>query len=371
MNQRRSTGVYTSMKAPIHISPRFKSRLDAIVKYSLPTLVSAGLVWWITRRIDFQHMVDIIRHGVEWEWIIVMVTFGTLSHVIRGIRWGIQLREIGADTSNLCNSVAIFGAYAINIFIPNGGEVWRCIFMSRRSQTPLTKVVGTDIGDRLSDLAAILVISTVAVIVALPKFREFMTHYDFGRDVFRFTDSPWPWVIGAIGGGLLWTAFRFFRNTRLIRRTDAAVRQIWDGFAVLFTMPHKWRYLWLTCGIWVCYFMKTYTMFHAFGFTRALCYEPGMAYGLLPGLVVFVFGSCSMAIPSNGGLGAWNIAVMFGLSLYGVSSTEGATYSVVMWSAEVVALLTMGLFSLIYIERTKPTKSKVAENNVAQNVKNP
>ena len=356
------------MKIAIHISPRLKDRLDTIVKYLLPTVVSLGLVFWLMRRIDFHHMWNIIRHGVEWEWIIVMVVFGTLSHVIRGIRWGIQLRGIGARTSNLCNSVAIFGAYALNIFIPNGGEVWRCLFMAKRSNTSLTKVVGTDIGDRLSDLAAIIVISTAAVILALPKFKEFMTHYDFGRDVLRFTDSPWPWVICAVIAGAVWMAFRFFRDTKLIRKTDAAIRQIWDGFAVLFTMPHKWRYFWLTCGIWICYFMKTYTMFHAFSFTRQLCSEPGMAYGLLPGLVVFVFGSCSMAIPSNGGLGAWNVAVMFGLSLYGIPTTEGVTYSVVMWSAEVVALLTMGLFSLIYIERTRPSKSK---NNVAQNMKNP
>ena len=55
-------------------------------------------------------------------------------------------------------------------------------------------------------------------------------------------------------------------------------------------------------------------MFQAFPFTRALVEEPGSAWGLIPGLVVFVFGSYSMAIPSNGGLGPWNLAVMFGRS---------------------------------------------------------
>ncbi len=352
------------MKFTLNIPPRAKHWVDVLLKYIAPTLVSAFLVWWIVRRIDFGRMMDIIRHGVEWEWILVMVGFGTLSHIIRGVRWGIQLRGIGVHTSNVCNSVAIFGAYAINIFIPNGGEVWRCLFMARRGRAPLTKVVGTDIGDRLSDLAAIIVISTVAVILALPKFRIFMNHYNFGRDVLRFTDSPWPWVIGAILAGALWAVFHFFSNTRIVRRADDAWHQIWAGFAVLFTMPQRWRYFWLTCGIWICYFMKTYTMFHAFGFTRALCDDPHLAYGLLPGLVVFVFGSCSMAIPSNGGLGAWNIAVMFGLSLYGISQTEGAAYSVVMWTAEVIAMLTMGLFSIIYIARTKPKAAATKTNSV-------
>ena len=358
MNLSGDGNVLYFMKLLSHIPPRVRHWSDVFMKYIAPTLVSALLVFWIARKIDFHQMGDIIRHGVEWEWILVMVCFGTLSHIIRGVRWGIQLRGIGVRTSNTCNSVAIFGAYALDIFIPNSGEVWRCVFMARRGKAPLTKVVGTDIGDRLSDLAAIIVISVLAFVLALPKFREFMTHYDFGRDILRFTDSPWPWIVAALLIGGLWTAWYFFRNTRVMRKAEHAWDEIWNGFAVLFRMPQKWLYFWLTCGIWICYFMKTYTMFHAFGFTRELCQEPELAYGLLPGLVVFVFGSCSMAVPSNGGLGAWNIAVIFGLSLYGISQTEGATYSIVMWTAEVIAQLTMGLFSVVYIVRTRPRKQK-------------
>lgn len=98
-------------------------------------------------------------------------------------------------------------------------------------------------------------------------------------------------------------------------------------------------------------------MFQAFPFTRALVEEPGSAYGLIPGLVVFVFGSYSMAIPSNGGLGPWNLAVMFALSLYGINDTEGAAFAMVMWSFQAVWLVVQGLFSagyVMYNEKHRP-----------------
>lgn len=73
-------------------------------------------------------------------------------------------------------------------------------------------------------------------------------------------------------------------------------------------------------------------------------------WGLIPGLVVFVFGSISIAVPSNGGLGPWNIAVMFALSLYGVSNSEGAAYSLVCWSFQAITQVVAGLFSIGYMQ---------------------
>ena len=114
-------------------------------------------------------------------------------------------------------------------------------------------------------------------------------------------------------------------------------------------MKGIWLYLLLTVGIWTCYFMETYLCFYAFPFTRALVDEPGSCWGLVPGLVVFVFGSCSMIVPSNGGLGPWNIAVMFALTLFGISSGDGAAYSIVCWSFQAGMLVALGIFSALYI----------------------
>lgn len=56
-----------------------------------------------------------------------------------------------------------------------------------------------------------------------------------------------------------------------------------------------------------------------------------------------------MAVPSNGGLGPWNLAVMFALSLFGIDQSDAAAFTVVMWTFQAAMLVMLGIFSAGYI----------------------
>ena len=328
--------------------------IEKIARYLIPFLVSAGMVVWLFHKVDIHEMMRVIREGCDFRWIVVMMLITALSHVIRGIRWGIQLRAVGVPRmSVVAESVAIFGAYALNLVFSGVGEAWRCVYVSRRENTPLSTVVGTDLGDRSSDAVVVLMLLGLALVVAKGPIDTFISHYAIGEDIRHFSDDPRLWCALILGLTLVWAALYFFRKYRYIEKIDSSLKNVWQGFKVLFTMKDVGAYVVLTLGIWLCYFMETYVCFYAFPFTRALIDSPGSAYGLIPGLVVFVFGSFSMAVPSNGGLGPWNIAVMFALSIYGVGNTEGAAFSMVMWSFQAAMLIMLGVFSAIYIAATK------------------
>lgn len=328
--------------------------IEKIARYLIPFLVSAGMVVWLFHKVDIHEMMRVIREGCDFRWIVVMMLITALSHVIRGIRWGIQLRAVGVPRmSVVAESVAIFGAYALNLVFSGVGEAWRCVYVSRRENTPLSTVVGTDLGDRSSDAVVVLMLLGLALVVAKGPIDTFISHYAIGEDIRHFSDDPRLWCAVILGLTLVWAALYFFRKYRYIEKIDSSLKNVWQGFKVLFTMKGVGAYVVLTLGIWLCYFMETYVCFYAFPFTRALIDSPDSAYGLIPGLVVFVFGSFSMAVPSNGGLGPWNIAVMFALSIYGIGNTEGAAFSMVMWSFQAAMLVMLGVFSAIYIAATK------------------
>lgn len=335
----------------IHTHPRSFSHIaGATIKIAVPLAVSAALIVWMFHKVDYHKVAAIIRQGVDYRFIIAMMCVTVVSHIIRGIRWGIQLRAAGvARMPVIAESVSIFGAYALNLLFPFLGEAWRCVYVSRRQGCKLATVVGTDIGDRSADGIMIALISAAAMIVAHPAMERFLDHYRFGeRLTHAFTDVTLPlWIAGICAAATAgWYALR---HTRFMAGIGASCRRIWAGFAILFHLPSAWLYLLLTLGIWVCYFMETYLCFFAFPFTRELIAGPGNAWGLIPGLVVFVFGSWSMIVPSNGGLGPWNIAVMFALSLYGVTDTDGAAYSIICWSFQAFTLICLGVFSAFYI----------------------
>lgn len=331
--------------------------ISSVLKIAVPLAVSAGLVIWLLHKIDFKDITRIIKDGCDLRYIFMMMGIMVLSHVIRGIRWGIQLRAAGIPRIPvIVESISIFGAYALNLVVPYLGEGWRCVFISRREKTPLSVVVGTDLGDRISDAIVVAALLVVTLFVAHPVMERFIVHYHLSRDIDHFFTDPVLWFsLGILAAGV-WVTFHFFGACQKVKAIEGGLMKIWDGFKVLFHMKGITLYLVLTIGIWTCYFMETYCCFFAFPFTRALIHEPGMCMGLIPGLVVFVFGSLSIAIPSNGGLGPWNIAVMFALSLYGVSDACGAAYSMTVWCFETLTLIILGIFTAGYIAFSRKHK---------------
>ena len=321
-----------------------------IFKVALSLGVSAGMLVWLFHKVDIHQVMAIIRDGVDYRYLFVMMFLTMLSHIIRGVRWGIQLRAAGIPRIPVvAESVSIFGAYALNLLFPFLGEAWRCVYISRRENCKLSTVVGTDLGDRASDGVMIVLVLILTLLVARGAMESFLDKYPIGESLDRMATHGTMWVtIVAVVGVLLLLDY-LFRTTKFVQGINASIARMWQGFVVLFHMKGIGWYLVLTLGIWTCYFFQTYVCFYAFPFTRELISDPGTAAGFLPGLVVFVFGSCSMGIPSNGGLGPWNVAVMFALSLYGISDADGTAYSIVCWSFQTIMLIACGIFSAFYI----------------------
>lgn len=336
-----------------HHDPIGKTLSD-ILRIAVPIAISAGMVMWLFHKVDIHRVVAVIREGVDWRYIAVMMALTVLSHVIRGIRWGIQLRAAGIPRiSPVAESVSIFGAYSLNLFFPFLGEAWRCIYISRRERCKLSTVVGTDIGDRLSDAIVIGLLIALAAFTARPYMERFLEKYPIGRWFDTIVTDGTIWIVAASLLAVTAALAYIFRHTKLVTGAITSLQRIWRGFSVLFHMRGIGMYLVFTLGIWMCYFLETYVCFFAFPFTRELVTHPGYVYGLIPGLVVFVFGSCSMGVPSNGGLGPWNIAVMFALSLFGISATDGTAFSLVFWSFQTAITLASGIFSAFYILATR------------------
>lgn len=334
-----------------------KDVIGKIVKTILPIGVSAAMIAWMLHKVDFHKIWAITSHDCDYWWLLPVMLLTMLSYSIRGIRWGYQLRAARIPRMSVVSeSVSIYSAYAINLLVPYLGEAWRCVYVVRRENAKLSTVVGTDLADRSSDFVMIFLLLVLALIVAHPALTNFFNEYSFGRDI-EHIFSLWElWVCLAIAAIIFILCDIKYKDTKFFKGINLSISRMWEGFKVIFTMEGRWTYLWLTIAIWVCYFLKIYLVFFAFPFTRELLTHPGYAYGLLPGLVAFVFGSFSMAVPSNGGLGPWNIAVMYALMLYGVGHADAAAFSIVAWSTQTFMTILLGIYSMVYIAATKKRK---------------
>ncbi len=328
------------------------------LQYILPVLLSVLLIWYLFRKVDFRQTIDIISHGVDYWWILAAMGISVFSHIFRAMRWRIQLDALNVKTSLMELTCGVFGCYALNLLLPRIGEIWRCSYVARRSKTQFTTVMGSMVADRMADSVMVLLLILLTFVIATPAITSFMAKYPVGENLLRIVYSPSTWIAGLIGIGVVCWLLHKFRDTSVVRRLKKWSREIWQGFAVTATMPGKWKFIFLTVAIWGCYFVQLYVAFYAFSFTKALCHESGLAFGLLPCLVAFVLSSIGMAVPSNGGLGPWNIAIMFGLAIYGVSDVEGAAFSILQWSGQTVMLIILGIFTAIWIGTDSSRRNK-------------
>ena len=353
-----AAGAMTSeMQQERDLRSRPRRWLGLVVRYVVPLALTVLLLWYLFSKVDFANMMQILSEGVDYWWILLAMGISVFSHVFRAARWRLQLRSLGIEVPFMALCCSIFGCYALNLVFPRLGEVWRCTYVAKRGKAHFTTVLGSMVSDRLSDTLSVLLLTLFTFIVANSAIVAFLNKYPVGRDLISLAGNPWIWVAAAACVAIVAAVFYFGRATSVIKKLIQWLRELWLGFATIWKMRGKGLFILLTGAIWGCYFVQLYVAFFAFDFTRALCSESSLAYGLVPCLVAFVLSSIGMAIPSNGGLGPWNIAVMFGLAVYGIADNEGAAFSMLQWSGQTVMLIILGIYTMAYISFSRTDKT--------------
>lgn len=329
--------------------PFWKKIIGLVLRYVLPVAFTVLLLGYLFHKVDFRQMWDLLRLGVDYWWILLAMGISIFSHVFRAARWRLQLNALDIKAPFMALCCSIFGCYALNLVFPRLGEIWRCTYVSSFKKNSFSNVLGSMIADRAADTIMVGLLFVLSLIVAAPAIHVFLDKYQIGKDFLHLISSFWFWA--AIIGGLCLVAgiFLILRNNKFVKKIREVLQSIWSGIIVIAGMKGKWNFLIFTLCIWGCYYLQLYVAFYAFEFTKTLCEEPGLGAGFIPCLVAFVLSSIGMAIPSNGGLGPWNIAIMFALGIYGVTDAEGTAFSMVQWSGQTVMLILLGIFTMGYL----------------------
>lgn len=325
-----------------------KKIISALLKYGIPIAISVGLAWFLSKNVDWAAIKSSLRNNVNYRWFVPVIVVSVFSHIFRSLRWRLQLRAIGIDAplSALVNS--IFGTYFVNLLFPRLGEVWRSGYIANRQKASFTQVLGSMVGDRLSDTVTVGLLTVFTFFIAQDAFVKFFDQR--GGDGGSMFTSWVFWLLMALGvlgvAALVWI-FRSKSENKVIAKLRLMLRNLWDGFAAIGKMDGKWMFLLYTVLIWGCYFMQLYIASFAFSCTKDL--------GVVAILVLFVLSSIGMAVPSNGGLGPWQFAIIFGLSLYGVGAfppttpydPQASAFAWLVWGVQTCLLIVLGVYAFI------------------------
>lgn len=305
-----------------------------------------GLCYVLYSDVDIHQITEWLPQ-CNWLLVIAFLLCNVGAMLLRGIRWRLQLRAIGVSPGGWTMSRSIFGTYAVNLVFPRLGELWRTAFIARTQSAPFSAVFGTMVGDRLADTLSVFLIAFATFCGASNQMQTFLGNTNLGPRI-SATLTSWPMLVT-----LLALAVAIVVIMR-VKRVRNFVHKIWNGFVVLFTMPHRLEWLLLTMCIWGCYVLSMYLSLLAFPPTDALV----AAHGLGCVMLTFVFGSLAMAIPSNGGIGPWQLAILFSLNgLYGMPRATALAFATLNLGATTILIIALGLVTFI----TLATPSKAAK----------
>ncbi len=357
-----SVNINGSTTPPTKSSSSIWSKL---LKYGVPPLMTVGLCWLLFTGVDMKEMVEIIRTQCNIWWLLAGLGVSVFSHVFRAMRWRIQLTALDIRPPLWVLVLSIFGTYAVNLILPRLGEIWRTGYIAERQRAPFSTVFGSMICDRLSDTITVGLITLFTFIVAHSQIVSYLSQNPEAYMRFvKMLESPWLWVAIVAVVAICWWLCRRFPDARPVRVCRNLLKGIWQGFAVVAKMPDKGRWLLLTALLWGCYYLQLYLAFFAFPLTAQVAVD----YGATAVLVCFVLSSISMAVPSNGGIGPYQWAIVFGLSMYaagipGLSKEYATSFANMVMGCQTVFLILLGIITFVVIGIDKRRKQKSSSHN--------
>ena len=319
-----------------------KERLKKSLNTVLPIVLGVFVLYFVYRDYDFSRIGKVLLQEVAWEWMAVSLLFGVLSHVFRGLRWKQTLQPLGEHPKSINCIDAIFISYAANLIVPRMGELTRCGVLNKTDGVSFSKALGTVVTERIIDGLCILLITLFTFLLQMSVFMRFFT--ETGTKIpslGHLVSSPWFYIslFCVVGAAVL--LYYIIKVFGLPRKMRALLLGIWKGVLSVRQVANPPLFVGYTILIWLCYLLHFYCTFYCFNFSAHL--------GVLAGLVMFVGGTFAVIVPTPNGAGPWHFAVITMMMLYGISSTDAATFALIVHTIQTLLVVVLGIYGWLHI----------------------
>lgn len=290
--------------------------------------------------------------GVNYWWVLLIVSAFLLSNVVRAHRWLLLIRTMGVEGRMINAFFTIMVSYFANMGLPRIGEVVRAGLFARYEQIGPEKVMGTIVVDRILDLLSLLFAILLTILLQGNVLYGFFERR-LGDTIFA---NSWFYVAFAlflVGLGILYKNRRVVKRWSLYGKVQHLVEGFRDGLRSLRRVQRPGVLLAETALIWVLYFLMMYLGFKAFAPTAGL--------GMMAGLMTFVFGGLGVVFPSPGGMGTFHAMVIAALALYGIHGDDAFSFANIQYfSVQLLGCMLFGIIGLIVL----PIANKKKHPNV-------
>lgn len=320
------------------------------------------LLWWTTKDLSPAEVEQLKSALKEANYLLIIpaMIFLLLSHYSRSLRWKILMEPLNFKPSTANTFFAVMLGYFFNLLVPRLGEVMKCTILARYEKAPVDKLIGTMVAERAIDVICLIIVIFITIFIqidivgdfALTEFRKAYTTRSGSFDTTKVVLI----IAGAIAfvATTIW-ALRKYRHIGFIGKIITGIKGIWQGLTSIRFVKRKAAFAFHTLFIWAMYLLSIRIGFYAM--------EPVSHLGIGPSFTILTFGSLAMII-TQGGIGAYQLAVQKTLTLYSIGEVDGLAYGWLLWAFQTLLVLFIGLFCLFILpayNRKRNEKLSVAK----------
>lgn len=310
-----------------------------IIKYLIFAAIGVLIVYSIQKGLTFD---DLMKHlkAAKIHFVILSTLMGVVAVLLRALRWQLLLKPMGYETRLENAYHATMSGYLINLGIPRSGEVARCALFSKTDKVPVNVLVGTVLSERVLDLLMLMLVVISAVMFQF----DLLYGYIYDNVIVKLLNNSLVLsiVVLVLLAGLI-VAFKSKKLFSTETKIGKMLLGFFDGIKSVFTLHQPVLFIAYTIGIWVCYWMMTYTILMAFDFTEAL--------GMSGGLSALVFSSIGVIIPAPAG-SASIYSIYIGLNqIYQINIEQAKAIGIVMFFSNIAMIILAGTISYIIMAR--------------------
>jgi uncharacterized protein (TIRG00374 family) len=272
-------------------------------------------------------------------WLLAICAAFIISNISRAIRWNMLLQQLGHQPRLINGFLTIVLGYFANMGLPRLGEIVRAGSMASYERIPVDKVIGTVVVDRMIDVVSLLLITSLAVFLEFDRIETFATQY---VDLSKGGTLAVFAVIGLLGMVLLYVFRKPLQRSAVYTKIAGAAQGFVEGLRTVARLDKPGLFVLHSINVWAMYFLMVYWCFFSFGPTAGL--------SATAALIVFVFGSWGIVIPSPGGMGTYHFLAQVALGMYGVSGSDGFSFAnISFFTIQLGCNILIGLLALVLL----------------------
>ena len=313
-----------------------KSKIRKFLSLIIPLLIGIIIIYYQFTTLNPEELEKIKTSFIKADYFYIFLSlfialFGFWS---RAYRWKFALQHLGYKTKFHNDLMTVCVSYLVNLTIPRSGEISRAALLKKYENVPFDKGFGTIVAERIVDMIIFLLFVAVGFISQFDKIYQYLIQKNV-----KFETLIWFSIIGIVLF-FIFVLVWIYAEWQIILKLKQKLSGLIEGMLSILKMKNKWNYIFHSFFIWFSYLAMFYVTIFALPETANISFD----------VVVmgFIFGTLAVGF-TNGGLGAYPLAIASILSLYGISEGIGTAFGYLIWVSQTLLTIFLGLLSYLLL----------------------